>query len=806
MMNGSGSDLRFAWRQIRRQPGFSVLAILVLALGIGASAAVFSVLYENVLKPLPYPQPERLVSIHNAFPKGQTAVTGVSGFDYAEIKGRTDTFESAAIYYFNDLTLTGAGMARHVDAVNVSASLFKVLGVKPQLGRLISADDDRRGAPGTALLSDAFWRTAFGGDPAAIGRTVHLAGRPYRIIGVMPRGFAFPYPATQLWIPIALKQGEFTIEGGRLEKWLHMIARTTPGISPQRAETVLQAIGHGIGMRFPQFYPETAGWHFMSRPLADEQTDEVRRWLFLAFAAVLCVFLAACSNVGGLMLIRTTARNGELAVRTALGASTARLVRLILTETALVALAGCGLGLLLAVWAIDLSNRYGPITNSARIGIWTLLFAFGIAAASVVVAGLVPALGVRVPIDQALKSGVTRTSTQSGALRAVLVAAQVAVALTLVFIAVLLTQSFLRLMQVAPGFAENHVWTGALEAPMNSSGRYEGNPGWNARFVLPLLDRLASLPEIVSVSACNAPPFNPSGMWTEALHITGLEHSTPPPQAQLNGVLPGYFETMKIPLLRGRTFTPSDRAGSQTVAVIDDELARRYFPNQDPIGKHIGVGGMTDKPSQVVGVVGSVANTQLGGPHNPELYFSELQDPSEQIYLVIRTRNDADITPAVRGVLSEMDPNVPLFDVATMEERISASVKVRRFIALVLNAFAASGLLLAALGVYASLRYAVELRRREIAIRMALGAKPSDVVSLVTTRNGIAVGAGFAAGLLGVASAERLVRSQLFGVRALDVGTWTIVLAIVGLAVMLAALFPVRRAARTDPVLMLRDE
>jgi putative ABC transport system permease protein len=327
-------DLRFAFRQIRKQPVFALIAVIVLGLGIGSSTAVFSVLYQALLKPLPYLDAQRLLFVHNFFPKNQVSVGGVSAFDYAEIRRHTDVFAGAGIFYWNDLTLTGLGDARHINVVNASATLFDVLGVKPQLGRTFSEGEDQYGAAGTTLLSDALWRSAFGADPNVLGRIIHLNGGPYTVVGVMPRSFQFPSHETQLWIPVALRQGEFTIQGGRLEKWLHMVARLSPEETPQRAQSALQTISDDLASSFPSFYPKSDGWHFTTRQLGDEQTESIRRWLYLAFGAVFSVLLLACINVSGLLLIRATARNSEVAVRMAIGATKYRIVRQMLTKQA----------------------------------------------------------------------------------------------------------------------------------------------------------------------------------------------------------------------------------------------------------------------------------------------------------------------------------------------------------------------------------------------------------------------------------------------------------------------------------------
>jgi len=802
-------DVRFAIRQIRRQPGFALIAIFILALGIGGSTAVFSVLYEAILKPLPYPDANRLLFVHNSFPKNQVSVAGVSGFDYAEIKRHTDVFAAAGIFYWNDLTLTGLGDARHLLAVNASASLFDTLGVKPRIGRTFRDADDRSGAPGVAILSENLWESLFSGDPQVLGRVIYLHGAPYTIIGVMPRSFQFPSPETELWVPTAFRQGEFTFEGGRLEKWLHMVARLSPDVTPQKMNAAVSAISGNLASRFPKFYPKNEGWHFTTRQLADEQTESIRRWLYLAFAAVFSVLLIACINVSGLLLIRVAARNGEVAVRMALGATKGRIVRQVLTETCVLACSGCILGLFSAVWAVDLVNRYGPLEPPTPVQIWTLSFAVVLALVSTIGAGILPALlTARLPVEEGLKGGATRTSTVRGGWRDAIVAAQIALAVALIFTATLLSRSFLNLTRVPPGFDQTHVWTGALMlsgASHRTDQGWDTHRSWDTQFFEPLLDRLSSLPGVKAASGGNAIPFNPRHVWTEVLQLPSQPKTIPPPEAQISLVFPGYFEAIGIPLLRGRTFTTHDRAGAPPVAVIDEELAHRYFPGVDPIGKPIGSGG-GDNPARIVGVVGSVLNSDLGGPREPEVYYPELQERTELAYLVLRTNGSVDPTAAVRKTIASLDPTIALFDVRPMEDRVAASLRLRGFVAFLLNGLALTGLLLAVVGLYGALAHMIELRRREIGIRMALGAMQSQIVRMTLAHGGTVTASGLIAGTAGAIVAGLAVRSQLFGVELTDATTWISVFGAILIAAAISSVFPAWRAAHIEPSVALRHE
>jgi len=780
-------DIRFALRQMGNKPGFAAVAVVLLALGIGGSTAVFCVLYQVLLRPLPYPNAQQLFLVHNYFPKSQVSTAGVSGYDYAELAKHKEVFACSGIYYYNDLTLTGAGAAQHIDAVNASASLFDVFAVKPQLGRVFSAAEDQAGADGTALLSDSLWRGAFGADPDILNRVIRLNDKPFRVIGVMPPSFQFPSRETQLWIPTALKAGEFTLEGGRLEKWLHMVSRLAPSVTSESANSALAVISDNIASHLAAFYPRKEGWHFGVRPLADEQTQSIRRWLYLAFGAVFCVLLIAAINVSSLLLIRGNARQGEISIRLAMGASRLRLAGQMLTETAILALLGCVLGSVFALGAIHAVNLYGPLSQPTPLWSRALLFAPAVAFLSTLLAGLLPAL-------LATKSGASRTFTRTGSgWREIIMIAQIAIAVTLIFTALQMNRSFLNLTRVPPGFQTQHIWTGALDLPRHHDNFFEE-----------LQQNLAALPGVQSASA-GVIPFNPSGIWTEALNLPGRPKPATPPEAQINLPLPGYFETIGIPLLQGRTFTPADRAGAPRVAVIDEELAHRYFGGDNPIGQLIGSGGGSH-PATIIGVVGSVHNSDLGGPGEPEVYYPALQERTDSMYLVLRTKGDIDPASAVRQAIAKLDPAVALYDVQFMQDRVAKSLKLRRFIAGLLNGLAGTGFLLAIVGLYGSLAHLVELRQREIGIRVALGATRARIVQIILTRGAIVVAAGLIIGAFAANFAAQAIRSQLFGVGLTDVEIWLSVLGAMLIAGAVSAYLPAWRAARIDPSVTLRHE
>ena len=796
-------DILFALRQFIKRPGTFLTSIVVLALGIGSCLTVFSVLYQIVLKPLPYPNADRLLFIHNRFPKGQVSTTGVSAFDYAAIKRHNDVFSEAGIFYYNDLVMTGIGAARHLDVVNASSSLFEMFRVKPKLGRAFHAVEDSRGAAGTALLSDRLWRNYFNADPNVLGRVVYLNGSPFTVLGVMPASFQFPSRDTEIWIPVALPEGGFSFEGGRMEKWLHMVARLAPNVSAARANAALENITSQLAAQFPAYYPAKDGWHFTFRQLADEETEAIRRWLYVALGAVASVLLISCINVSGLLLIRGAARSGELAIRSAVGATRSRIVQQQLTETGLLVFVGCVLGLFAASWGLHLVNLYGPISQPVPMSEPTIIVSLTMIVFCTFGAGLAPAvLAARLLAEQTLKSSATRTSTGGATFLTGVVAVQLAFAIALIFTATQLNRSFLNLTNVPTGFEPRRLWTGAVTLPSHHS--HAAGQSQNTNFFQPLLTTLRTLPGVQSVSG-GPVPFNPSGVWTEEFRRPERPGITPHPEAQIGLAFPGYFETLGIPLIEGRCFTDRDRAGSQTVAVIDRDLARRYFPNEDPIGKLIASGG-APAPATIIGVVGTVHNSDLGGPTAPEVYYSALQESADETYLALRMSGDVDPSNDVRRVIAKLNSDAALYDTQFMEERVASSFRIRRFVTFLLSGVAAMGLTLAIIGLYGALSHLVELRRREIGIRVTLGAQQYQLVWMILRRAALILAAGISAGALIAAVAGFTIRSQLFGVSLTDSLTWIGALSSIATVSLIASFIPAWRAAHIEPSIILRDE
>lgn len=799
------TDIRYGLRQIRKNLSLTIVCAAVLAIGIGSATAVFAVLYDAILKPLPYHNANSLVFVHNEFPGSQLTTTAASGPDFLDLSTHREIFSQTAAYYFNDFTMTGTGAPQHVDAVNASATLFPLLGIPPELGRAFASEEDRFDRAKVVILSDALWRSNFGADRHILDRSIDLDGKPYQVIGVMPAGFNFPYPATQMWVPLALRPLDVAPDQ-RGNKWLQMIARVAPGLTSGRANIELAAISHGYAVAYPNDYSEKTGWHFSCAPIVEVQTQSIRSWLLLAFGAVFSVLLIACINVSGLLLVRASVRRGEWAVRAALGAAPVRLVRQIFAETSLLALIGCAAGVLLAIGLVRLSNQFGPI-HRTTIEPWTLAFSLALCLVATFLAGILPAATFsNMPLEQILRSSGPRTSSSGSRWRSLLVAGQLAIAIALLFTASALSRSFVKLVDVSPGFSAENVWTGNVGLPETAdSGQATGNYSGFSRFFEELAERVSHLPGVQSASASVVLPFSSSG-WTADLYFPGRAQTAVRPAARYAVVLPGYIETMKIPLLQGRTFTEHDNDGSPWVALVDDSFVRKYLPGKNPIGTLVANNGAKDKPYQIVGVLGHVATRDLAEQQRPQIYIPALQHPNSSMFIVARTKGNADITSSVRDTLRSMDSTVALFDVEMMPARILDSVKLRRFVAWLLDSFAFVGLLLAALGLYGTLAHLVELRRREIAIRIALGASTRNVRTLIARYSLSLALTGLVPGILLSVLAIRATRSFLFGISPLDpVNIAATVLPVLALA-LAASWIPVSRAARVNALTALHEE
>jgi predicted permease len=816
-------DFFYAFRQSLKQKGFFAVAGLTLALGIGATTAIFSAVNGVLLRPLPYPSPERLVNVWSSIPSKGISQMGFALPDLEAVAARNHSFESIAGYFFNDINIAGEPPQR-VQGVSAAANLFPLLGASAALGRTFSSSEQSFGQHYVVVLSDTLWRSRFGARQDVVGETVRLSGTPYTIIGVMRPEFQFPSAATQLWLPLSFapKDGMAT----RDNHFISAVARLKPGISVERAS----ADTYAIAIRLQREFPENTSIEGLASDYFASVVGNARPALLILLAAVGLVLLIACVNVANLLLARASSRQREFSLRTALGASRSRLIRQLLTEAALLGSLGAGLGIAVSAGLIRLMRAFGPgeipRLQNVDIDIRVLAFTAALTLVCVLLFGLAPVFGLsRIEIGEALKEGGRSLSTgaRTGRYRDALVIAEVTLALVLVIGAGLLLRSLSSLHQVDPGFRSDHVLTMALSLPY---GTYE-NSAKTERFYKELNRKLEQIPGVKAAAASTALPIANVGGWGK--NFTVAEHpasrASDVPLIQYRQVTPHYLRALQIPLLQGRFFSEEDDSRRPLVAVINESARRRFFPNEDPIGKQVFPGvpeslikeilptpGFRMPRLTIIGVIGDVHHAGLREPPYPELFVSHLQgsakdnqESSSHMYLVIRTSADpSGIVPAVRAAVQSLDPDVPVAEIATMDERLHGSLSTTTFQVFVFGAFAALALLLAAAGIYGVMSYAVRLRIHEMGIRMALGAGTPDVLKMVL-RHGLQIGfAGVVLGTILAAALTRLMSTLLFGVRAVDAPTFLGAAAVLLAVTAGASFIPSLRAARADPLDALR--
>ncbi|HKO05888.1 MAG TPA: ABC transporter permease [Candidatus Acidoferrales bacterium] len=808
-------DLRQGLRAMAKNPGFTLVAMLTLALGIGANTAIFSVVNAVLLRALPYPDSGRLVALWGVNDRTGDSQRAVSYPDFEDLRAQSRTLEGAAAYNDDTATLTGIGEPLHLHDGVVSAALFKVLGVSPQLGRGFLPEEDN---PGTrvVVLSDRLWREKFGADSAIIGRALTLNGHSYTVVGVLPPAFQFPLDSDprDLWTTMGVYRvsddGDKPMTERRGAHWLQAVGRLKPGVPLAQANAELAGIASALSKQYPDTNSHLS---LRAEPALDALVGDARPALWILLGAVGLVLLIACANVANLLLARATARQREVAVRAALGASRARILRQLLTESVLLALAGAVPGVLLAAWATKILSTLPslqiPRLAQAVVDWRALLFTLAAALATAAIFGLVPAVHAA---QFSLTGSLRECGRGSGAsvrharLRSTLVVFEVSLALLLLIGSGLLLRSLVRILQVPPGFDPK----GAIAFDLDLPGTRYGKPEQSARFFRDLLPKLNALPGVVSASAVVPLPFSDDSIGT-SFDIEGRPvPKSEQPGTQFRCVGLDYFRTMHIPLISGRTFTASDTRGSAPVIIINQTLAKRFFPNENPIGKRIqpGISDTGDTVMrEIVGVVGDVRHRRLWRAPDPETYA-----PYDQVAIggmTIVVRGDADpqaLIPMIRIEVKRMDSELPLYNVRTLEDYVAGSVAQRRFTALLLGIFAAVAMLLAAVGMYGVISYGVAQRTHEIGVRIALGAESADVLRLVVGQGLRLTLLGVALGCLGALGASRFLSGLLFGVAGDDPVTFGAV-ATMFLAVALVACYvPARRAMRVDPLVALRYE
>jgi putative ABC transport system permease protein len=792
-------DLRYGIRMLFKYPGFTLATVLTLALGIGANTAIFSVINGVLLRPLPYPQPERLVTL-----RSQESLP-----DLDDIKAQSQSFEALGGAVMQPQDFTGESDPVQVQAALVNADLFKALGAEPAIGRIISTEEDRDGGERVVVLSHKFWQQHFGGNRNAIGGQIPLSGNNYTVIGVMPAGFAMPLETPDVWV--ALRVANPVAAKVRGVHFLRTYLRLKPGVNVAQAQAEMDGINGWLAKTYPD---ENKERNRRLTPLHERVTGEARPALLILFGAVGLVLLVACANFSSLLLARSAARQQELAIRSALGAVRTRLVRQVLTESVLLAILGGAGGLVLAMWGVDLLMALKPadLPLVATVGIdgRVLAFTFGVSILTGIVFGLVPALSAsRLNLNEVLKEG-GRSATGGMTrhrFRSLLVVSEIALALMLLIGAGLLIKGFWRLRSVDPGFSTENLLTMRIELP---ESRYKEIPR-QTQFRQNLLDRLNALPGVQAAMVSELP------LSGEQLTHNFIIDGRPPlpvgeePELNVRSVGGDYFHTMNIPIIQGRDLTSQDRAETPKVGVVNKSFVQQYFPGESPLGKRIRwARGETPEWMTIVGVVGDVKHFGLNQPEEPAVYYSYFQSDQpwkRWMYLVVHSKADpSTLANLVKSEIRGEDKLLPVTKVKLMTEVLSSSIASQRFNLTLMSIFAITALFLAAVGIYGVIAFSVTQRSHEIGIRIALGAQTADVLKVVLGQGLKLALIGVSLGLAGAFAITRLMASLLFGVSATDPATFMVIAALLTGVALLASYIPARRATRVDPMVALRYE
>ena len=807
-MNSFGQDVRYAFRLLFKSRGFTAIALATLALGIGAATSIFSVVDAVMFKPLPFRDAGRVVIVYEKNPSLNRFRMSAAVANFRDWQKLTRTLEGVSAIVDANVNLTGGPNGQldpeELKAERISAGLFPMLGVQPALGRVFRPEEDVPGHGGFAILSHSLWERKFGSDPGIVGKTIRLRDQPYSVVGVLPAGFALLEPGVDIYAPLAFNLNDARMGGSRM---LTVAARLRPGVSLEEARREMDAIGAQLEQSNPAF---DRGWRPNLFPVQQELIGESIDAMWVLLSAVGLLVLMACVNVANLLLARGAGRQREIAIRAAMGASRGRLVTQFFVESVMLALAGGALGLLLARAAISLVARLGPASvprlNQAQVDGRLFLFALAVSLLTGILFGIAPALdGARANLSAALMEGGRGGTAGQRArwVRSALVVAEIALALVVLIGAGLLMRGFIRLRGIDPGFRPNNVLS--MRVPLGG-GR---NNAFERRiaFFQQLTGKISGLPGILSVGAVSALPLtglgNGSWFWIDG-------RPAPPPErrplAATRGATPGYFRTMGIPLIEGREFDPRDTATSPPVALIDQSLARRFFPQGGAIGAHLNLDA-NDKSPEIVGVVGTVKPYRLEGESWPTVYMPYSQKHDQTMIVVARTGNAplSEAAAAARAV-HELDPLQPVADVRTLDQVVDEAVAGARFNAIALDTFACIAFVLAAVGIFGVISYDVTARTNEIGIRMALGADAPSVVRMVVAQGAMLAALGILIGLAAAYEVTWVMRSMLFGINPRDFYTFAGVAALLALVALGASYLPSRRAASLNPVEALRHE
>jgi predicted permease len=811
--------MRYGIRMLAKKPTFTIIAIFTLALGIGANSAIFSVVNGLLLRPLPYRDSGRLAIIWTHSPGANVAQDWPSPGQFSAIKSQNSVFEELAIAQGTSVNLTGRAEPERLGVIRTSSSLFSLLGVQPLLGRAFLPQEDTPGQTPVVILSYGLWQRRFGGDPKVLGQSLMLSGRSYTVVGVMPSDFMLNKEVmptvggvedAEMLLPLPMSAENLSVQG---DENYNVLARLKPGVSIRQAQAELNLAVSHLQQQFPEDYPPGRAFSMSVRPLLEQVVGDVRTALLVLLGAVGCVLLVACANVANLLLAWASGREKEIAIRTAIGADRWRIIRQLLTESVLLSMLGGALGLLIAVWSLDGLRWLNPgnIPRLQEVGMDGRVLGFTCAVAMLtgILFGLAPALrSSHINLNETLKEG-GRSLVSGGhhRLRSLLVVVEIALSLVLLIGAGLLIRSFMRVQQVEPGFAAQNVVTLRLSVTGTSYAEESRRP----IFYQQLWERIRHLPGVEAAGGVTVLPLSGSIGWG-GITIEGYDPAATGQSAiQADGrtASTGYFETMKIPLIGGRFFTEQDTKDSLKVIVVDENMARRYWPGASPVGRRLKFGGAEDDTPwlTVVGVVGNVKQYALDTDSRVTLYMPQTQSPAGTMYVAARTTTDPiSLVAAITKEARALDPNVPIYDVKTMQQRLSESLARRRFAMFALGLFAVVAMLLASIGIYGVMSYSVEQRTREIGIRVALGAQTRDVLKLVVGQGMLLAAIGVCTGLLGAVAVTRVMSSLLFGVSTTDPVTFAGITLLLSAVALVACLIPARKATRVDPMVALRYE
>jgi len=825
-----GQNLRYAARMLRRSPGFTLVAVLTLALGIGANVAIFTVVHAVLLQPLPFPHPEQLVRVYDDIRTSNTHDVGMSVPELWDLRDHSGVFQDISVLFPADANLTGGDHPERIEFLGTSPNYFTLLGARPQLGRVFTAADAQPGFTLGVVISDAFWHRTFGADPQVLGRKIRVDNDLYGIVGVMPPGFRHPGRTlggdVDMWAAAGYSAAPFPTPVIRAARFLPgAMGRLKPGLTLAQAQAQLDSFVAQLARQFPDEYPAAAGWSLRLVPTQEDIVGNLRTELFVLFAAVAFVLLIACVNLANLLLARSASRRREIAIRLAVGAGRSRLVAQLLTESLLLATISGAAALFTVIWLKSSLLRFAPAglprLNEVTLNPAVLLFAFCISILTGVFFGLAPALQTaRAGQIIALREGSQSSGASKHQLKfsRFLVASEIALSLVLLIGAGLLLRSFWHLLEVRPGFEPHHlvttkIWLAVPNDPLEDPYRL---PEKRAAFHQEILRRVSALPGVEQAAIGNAASLPMDARHFQlpfAIENRALD-SESTPAAEIASVAPAYFSVLKTPLISGRFFADSDDTKGQQVALIDETLARRYWPGSDAVGQRLRLGIRRNQASAsqspwltIVGVVANIKSDGFDAASAPHIYRPLYQVPTYDGVVYVRTASDpGSLGEAVRAEVQRVDPTIPVFSVRAMDFVLATYLAERRFALNLIAVFATVALLLASIGIYGVMAYTFSRRTNEIGIRIAMGAQRTDILKIAFAEGAFLVGSGVLAGLLGSLALTRFLRSMLFDVKPSDPATFASIAGLLAAVTLFACFIPARRATRVDPLNALRHE